>query len=496
MSVSTRQIERHKTAIPRSAVSAPVYLLQSGGVITNDTTVLDYGCGQGHDVEALKNAGISANGWDPHFAPNRSNLEEADVVNLGFVLNVIEDTAERVEALEKAFGYARQCLAVSVMLIGRGDLSNSRPYKDGFITSRNTFQKYYTQSEFREFLCETLGTEAIAAGPGIFFVFKDEVAEQRFLFRRQVGFRHPVAQTPRRTTPKKTTNKNNTVTPKDKIIVGEIADTIREIGRHPDEGELSISLKKRISNSKRSLPFLINLALQELDADELESAAAERAEDITLFFALNAFGQRAPYRELPSELQRDVRAFFGSHQRAIAEGRALLFSIGNEERLQEDAAEAVKSGIGRLDDGKFQFNARDLPRLPVTMRGYVAVGQRLAGDLSDATLFKIHIPSKKLTALYFPDFDASPLPRLEKRVKIEFPAFDVQMIDHTAQGQVKLLYLRSDFLPENHPHYNAQKEFDQKVRSIEELDFTGEGPRFQDFSVALATSGLTLPKLQ
>ncbi|WP_170427224.1 DNA phosphorothioation-associated putative methyltransferase [Ruegeria arenilitoris] len=494
MIVGAREIERHKTAIPRSAVSAPVYLLQSGGVITDHTTVLDYGCGQGHDVEALKNAGISAKGWDPHFSPDPSNLEEADVVNLGFVLNVIEDRAERIAALEQAFSYARQCLSVSVMLIGKGDLSNSRPYKDGFITSRNTFQKYYTQPEFREFLCEVLGTEAVAAGPGIFFIFKDEVAEQRFLFRRQVGFRQPVSQTPRRTTSKKNAKKVNDTTSTDKFVVAGIADTIREIGRHPDESELSISLKKSISRSQRSLSFLINLALQELDTDELERAAAARTEELTLFFALNAFGKRAPYRDLPSELQRDVRAFFGSHQRAIAEGRALLFSIGDEEKLRKDAADAVNSGMGRLDDGKFQFNAKDLIRLPITLRGYVAIGERLAGDLSDATLFKIHLSSKKLTALHFPDFDTSSLPRLEKRVKIEFPAFDVQLVDHTAQGQVKLLYLRSNFLPENHPHFAAQKRFDDRVSAIDGLSFCGEGPPFKEFLTCLSKLEITPPK--
>jgi DNA phosphorothioation-associated putative methyltransferase len=469
-------------------------LLQSGGVITNSTTVLDYGCGKGHDVDALRNAGISARGWDPHFAPNPIVLEESDVVNLGFVLNVIEDGEERSDALQKAFSYARQCLAVSVMLIGKGDLSNARPYKDGFVTSRNTFQKYYSQAEIRDFISETIGTDPLAAGPGVFFVFKDEVAEQRFLFRRQIGFRQPVSQIPRsRAT--KAPIKNQPISSGDKIVVRFLAETIRDIGRHPDESELPKSLQKRIAKSKHALPYLVNLAFQDVEADELEYAADKRTQELTLFFALNAFDQRAPYRELPTELQRDVRAFFGSHQRAIAEGQALLFSIGDDEKLHEDAVAAIKTGIGKLEDGKFQFHARDLSRLSVAMRGYIAIGERLAGDLSDATLFKIHISSKKLTALYFADFEGSPLPRLEKRVKIEFPTFDVRVVDHTTQGRVKLLYARSDYLPEDHPHYSVQKMFDQQVHAIDELDFSGEGPPIKEFSIALAKSGLTLPKL-
>ena len=37
--------------------------------------------------------GLDAVGWDPHFAPDTPK-EPTDVVNLGFVINVIEDSDE------------------------------------------------------------------------------------------------------------------------------------------------------------------------------------------------------------------------------------------------------------------------------------------------------------------------------------------------------------------------------------------------------------------
>ncbi|MBS8225761.1 DNA phosphorothioation-associated putative methyltransferase [Vannielia litorea] len=491
---SATEVERHKTAIPRTSVSAPIFLLQSGGVITDKTTVLDYGCGKGNDLEALKQAGINAYGWDPHFAPNTDKLVESDVVNLGFVLNVIEDRSEREEALRKAFGYARQCLAVSVMLIGKGDLRNSRPYKDGFITSRRTFQKYYSQGELREFVASTLDVEPIAAGPGIFFVFKDELAEQRFLFRRQIGFRSSTSRTsPIVRTEHSPTSKAPTGTVKS--IVKDLAGLIRELGRYPDEGELPTSLRKRIAKSKHGLSYLSNLSIQEVDSGELEQVAARRMGDLSLFFALNAFGQRPPYCELPPEMQRDVRAFFGSHQRAIAEGQALLFSIGDSERLLKDAQEALNAGIGRLDDAKFQFHIRDLPRLSPALRGYVAIGERLVGDLSEATLLRIHIDSKKLSTLYCPDFETSPLPRITQRVKVEFQTFDVTVVDHTQGGRVKLLFLRSKYLTPDHPHLDEQKKFDDRILEIETLDLSGEGPDLQSFSKAITNAAVSLPRL-
>lgn len=42
--------------------------------------------------------GIAAAGWDPWFAPDRPRTP-ADVVNIGFVLTVIEDLDERRQAL-------------------------------------------------------------------------------------------------------------------------------------------------------------------------------------------------------------------------------------------------------------------------------------------------------------------------------------------------------------------------------------------------------------
>ena len=228
------KVDRYKTAIQRSSISAPIFLLQAGAVISKDTTFLDYGCGRGDDVEALKKAEIDARGWDPHFSPHQQHLEICDVVNLGFVLNVIEDRDERIEALRRAFGFARQCLSVSVMLIGKGDLSNSRPYNDGFRTSRNTFQKYYSQGEISDFIASVLEVQPVAAGPGIFFVFRDEVAEQRYLFRRQIGLRQP-ASSPRKIPQLKGLTRSKEISKADQNIINDLVGIFRYFGRHPAE---------------------------------------------------------------------------------------------------------------------------------------------------------------------------------------------------------------------------------------------------------------------
>jgi DNA phosphorothioation-associated putative methyltransferase len=61
------------------------------------------------------------------------------------------------------------------MLGGDSTVAQFTPYKDGVLTKRNTFQKYYTRSELRSYIETSLNTDAIAIGPGIFFVFKDSL---------------------------------------------------------------------------------------------------------------------------------------------------------------------------------------------------------------------------------------------------------------------------------------------------------------------------------
>lgn len=129
------QVQRHLTALTRSSLSAPVQLLFRHGLLSPGSTVFDYGCGRGGDVTGLAANGLAAHGWDPHFAPDQP-IFEADVVNLGFVVNVIEDPAERVDAMHKAFKLARRVMSIGVMLYGSDPAG--RPFRDGFITSRNT----------------------------------------------------------------------------------------------------------------------------------------------------------------------------------------------------------------------------------------------------------------------------------------------------------------------------------------------------------------------
>ena len=85
-----KKIDRHKTAIVRQGLSSPMKILFNNGYLSGEYSVFDYGCGLGDDLAELQANGIDASGWDPNFKPE-AELYNADIVILGFVLNVIED---------------------------------------------------------------------------------------------------------------------------------------------------------------------------------------------------------------------------------------------------------------------------------------------------------------------------------------------------------------------------------------------------------------------
>ena len=106
------------------------------------------------------------------------------MVNLGYVINVIEDPQERAATSKAAWELCRQVLAVSaqVLLAGRG--KDPVEFGDGVLTGRGTFQKFFEQDELKSYLEAQLQTEAIPAGIGTFYLFKDEARRQQFLANR------------------------------------------------------------------------------------------------------------------------------------------------------------------------------------------------------------------------------------------------------------------------------------------------------------------------
>lgn len=90
----------------RHKLSSPVTIAISKGILTPNQTFYDYGCGQGGDVRRLIQMGYIANGYDPFYFPD-ADKTKADVVNLSYVLGVIDDIQERQKNTLASMGIDR-----------------------------------------------------------------------------------------------------------------------------------------------------------------------------------------------------------------------------------------------------------------------------------------------------------------------------------------------------------------------------------------------------
>lgn len=481
-STDTASIARYRTALVRQVLSAPVQTLIRYGFLRNKA-LFDYGCGHGDDVRYLCGNGIAATGWDPYYAPN-SPIVPASVVNLGFVINVIEDFDERVQALQSAFDLAEQLLVVSVMLLNQNAL-NGRQYNDGVLTKRGTFQKYYTQTELREFLANYLHDEPVAAAPGIFYVFRDKQLEQGFLLersgrRRRSEISRPSLVIPKPREPKHRQPKYPVRTRPDKYeLYRAELDALwslwLSLGRQPDKSE--VAHIEQIANGFGSLGKACRFLLAHHSEALVEAARQRRMEDLQVFLALGQFERRRPYSKLDAQLQKDIKAFFGNYATAEALARRLLFLISSPEAIDEGCRLAAAQGLGWLADSDFlQIHTSLVPQLPALLRVYIACAAALYGDYRLADLVKIHIRSGKLTLMRFDNFGGSPLPRMVERVKIRLRDQDFDYFEYGEEYAPPFLYNKSRYITPEFQHFEAQRLFEKQLSEIGLINTEGYGP--------------------
>src|SRR6185436_9181993 len=103
---------------------------------------------------------------------------------MGYVLNVIEDPAERLDALVDAFRHAKRLLIVSGLIRETVESERAAVYRDGVLTQRNTFQKFFEQQELQQYIEDALDVTAVPVALGIFYVFRDPAEHQDFISAR------------------------------------------------------------------------------------------------------------------------------------------------------------------------------------------------------------------------------------------------------------------------------------------------------------------------
>ncbi|NMG08067.1 DNA phosphorothioation-associated putative methyltransferase [Brasilonema sp. UFV-L1] len=449
-SESYLEIERHKAAIFRTDLSRPVRLAIEWSIINNDTTFFDYGCGHGGDVQRVANLGYTSTGWDPYYYPDIPCIS-ADVVNLGYILNVIEDPEERRQALCQAWELAQKVLIVAAQILINAPSNAQIAYGDGIVTSRNTFQKYYEQEELKIYIDETLNVDAVPVALGVYFIFRDEAEKEKF---KAIRF-FSRTSTPRVCIPTKRFEDY-------KEILEPLMAFFTLRGRLPVKGELDNEqeLLGEFGNFRRAF----GVVLQATDEAEWDAIAYRRSLDIQVYLALTHFDKRPSWQKLSLEMRHDIKAFFGSYEEACEVADAKLFSLGKTGVVQRVCE---KSKIGKHTRSALYIHISVLSELDPLLRIYEGCASRTIGRVDDATLIKFCTDKPIISYLFYPQFDIDPHPALKASITIDLKTLRITHRDYEQRANPPILHRKETFVTSNYPLY---QEFAQLTQQEQELD--------------------------
>ncbi len=432
--VKQPQIHRHRTAIGRAGLSKPFRTAFESQLITPETSVFDYGRGRGDDVRKLADTGYCATGWDPIHQPKAPQIP-ADVVNLGYVVNVIEDPEERADVVRKAWNLTNRLLIVSARLQYEAKEGRFESYADGCLTGRGTFQKFFAQVELRDWLDQVLAQRALAAAPGIFFVFRDEELGQRFLESR---YRRPRAAPAARM--------SDILFQQHQVLLTPLMEFVADRGRLPAPDELPEH--GQLTEVFGSIPKAFAVVRRVSGPDRWDQLRQERREELMIHFALGRFGGRPRISDLPASLQRDVRDFFSTYTKACAEGDQLLFRAGNMAELN-NAME--HSPVGKLTGQALYVHVDAMAYLPALLRVYEGCARSYLGHVDGANLVKLNRIEPKVSYLLYPDFDTDPHPALAESLRLKLSNGDVKHLNFRESANPPILHRKETFLPPEDP---------------------------------------------
>ena len=433
-------IERHKAAIHRTDLSRPTKLAVEFDIINKEATFFDYGCGFGEDVQRLTDMEIKSAGWDPYYNPD-ARLKSAHVVNLGYVLNVIEDTEERLESLKKAWKLTKKVLIVAAQVLVNAPSSKKQiAYADGVETRRNTFQKYYEQGELKQYIDTTLEVDAVPVALGIYFVFRDDEEKENFrveCYRSRVIAPRIILAT------KKYEDCKEELAP--------LIEFYTKRGRLPVPGELGWDDESKLLLEFTSIRSAFKVILRATDEAEWDAIAYRRSLDIQVYLALVQFREERPrFSQLPEELRHDIKAFFGSYRDACEVADQKLFSLGVANIVK---LACQKSKIGKFTPSALYVHINSLSELEPQLRIYEGCASRVFGRPEETTLIKLHTSEPKISYLYYPDFDTDPHPALKAAIVIDLQTFKIKRGDYSTRENPPILHRKETFITPNYPLY-------------------------------------------
>ncbi|VEG45355.1 DNA phosphorothioation-associated putative methyltransferase [Mycolicibacterium flavescens] len=423
-----RVIARQRTAIGRGDLSMPVRQSLRDGILQSDLSVLDFGCGRGQDVERLRRMGFQSKGWDPHFSPE-TDLDVNQIVLLNYVLNVIENPAERQQTLASAWALTSRVLVVACRLKWELSSINGVTSGDGLVTSRNTFQHFYSPGELRKLVDEVTGTRCVSPTPGVVYAFRRDEDRFAYLARGAIAdFEWSDSEDYA-------------------SAVSELIAFTERRGRPPLFEEIPAGLLPILGTlSRRSMLEVI----QKGASPERVAEGFKRSTlDTLLYLGTSIFSGRAALRDLPLTVQADIKHCFRSYREACARADRLLAKIRDDSYVRG----AMRNSPGKLTATALYVHRRATPKMPVVLRLYEYCGFVAAGRPDGWNILKLDHRGRRVSWSSYPSFDSDPHPTLDWTYGVEMTSLDSSFQRFGDRSNRPLLHRKEEFLDHADPHH-------------------------------------------
>lgn len=460
------EIERHKTAMHRTSLSRPIATALGDGLLAKDRTIFDYGCGRGVDVKLLERRGHQVSGWDPHYQAD-ADIRDADVVNLGYVLNVIEDPKERKETLRRAFKLARRLLIVAVRV--DNTLQSDISLEDGLVSNIRTFQKLYSQSELKEYVQSVVGVEPQTANIGVVYVFKDEDLYTEYLARRAYGSTGAIQLDMVEEFGKDRTAKR-------------FIKKTEELGRYPLPAEFPkfdalIEFYGSVDRVQKYAAFF-------LDLKRLDSSKKDRRNDVLTFLAsLRLRGIKLPnITSLPERVRADIKANWSNYSDVKAEANAFLFSLGDRESVARAIADFP---YGKKLPEDFYIHSTFEGELPALVRLVVFAAKNIVGSV-EYDVLKVRTSGRAVSFLTYENFDQDPHPRLSRSIVAYLPKADYSTRRYDQSSNRPILHRKDALVGPSYPLYDRFRKLTEQEETMGILGLPNIGFEDQWRQVLLA----------
>ena len=417
---------RHRTAIGRGDLSMPARQGLQDGIIGPGSSVLDYGCGRGQDAARLQQMGFEAHGWDPYYASD-TPLVNHDVVMLTYVLNVIEDPAERRETLDRAWKLATKALIVACRLKWEQNAFKGPSACDGFVTSRQTFQHLYGTSELRELVEQVSGTRCISPVPGVVYAFRNDDDRFAYLARGTIG---------------------DYMWADSSDYASALAEVIaftENRGRPPLFEEMPQEFLPILGKvSRRSL---LEAIYKGVAPERVAEGVRRSTLDTLLYLGTSIFNGRAAFADLPAGVQADVKRCFKSYREACARADRLLAKIRDDAYIRG----AMQNSPGKMTATALYVHRRAVGKIPVVLRLYEYCGFVAGGRPADWNILKLDHRGRRVSWSSYPEFDTKPHPTLDWTYGVDMSKLEGSFQSFRERSNRPLLHRKEEFLAPDDP---------------------------------------------